>query len=116
VADHLVKMSADVMDQLWERAKNAGGDSLAFVVFANACAQWGADQELEACCEWLGDIAYRQSLHLNGSHLRAARRPKPPTLAEQGMEALRSTTFEKQCHYDAMFAALKRLAELEPNQ
>ena len=95
------------MDQLWERAKNAGGDSLAFVNFANACAQWGADQELEACCEWLDtQPEWRDAL-------RAARRS---TLAEQGMEALRSTTFEKQCHYDAMFAALKRLAELEPNQ
>ena len=51
-------------------------------------AQWGADQELEACCEWLGDIAYRQSLHLNGSHLRAARRPKPPSLKEQLVQKL----------------------------
>lgn len=48
----------------------------------------GADQELEACCEWLGDTAYRQSLHLNGSHLRAARRPKPPTRKERALKSL----------------------------
>ena len=36
----------------------------------------GADQELEACCEWLDDRTV-----LNGSTaLRAARRPKPFTL------------------------------------
>jgi hypothetical protein len=70
--------------------------------------------ELEACCEWVErEIGHGREW---GSELRAARRPKPPSLAEQGMEALRSTTFEKQCHYDAMFAALKRLAELEAQQ
>jgi len=53
---------------------------------ATRAAQWGADQ---------------------------LRRPKPPTLAEQGMEALRLTPCTKQRHYDALFAALNRLAELE---
>ncbi len=46
-------------------------------------AQWGADQELEACCEWLdgvGDLTLQ---------LRAARRPKPPSLKNQALEALR---------------------------
>jgi len=51
-------------------------------------ARWGADQELNACCEWLGDIAYRQSLPLNGSHLRADRRPKPLSLKGQAMRVL----------------------------
>jgi hypothetical protein len=47
---------------------------------ATQSAQWGADQELEACCEWLDDA----SLHLDGSYLRAARRPspKPPETIE----------------------------------
>lgn len=40
-----------------------------------------ADNELEACCEWLTD----QSLHLDGSYLRAARRPKP-TLKSQALK------------------------------
>ena len=49
-------------------------------------AQWGADQELEACCEWLdegfGDVGNFPAI------LRAARRPKPPSLKEQALEAL----------------------------
>jgi hypothetical protein len=52
---------------------------------AAQAAQWGADQELEACCEWL-------EKHVLGPNslgrLRAARRPKPPTLKEQALEAL----------------------------
>jgi hypothetical protein len=53
-------------------------------------AQWGADQELEACCEaiknrkWFGDPSYRIA------ELRAARRPKPPSLKEQALEDLES--------------------------
>lgn len=40
-------------------------------------AQWGANQELEACCHEV------QNMYSGGSRLRAARRPKPPSLKEQ---------------------------------
>jgi len=51
---------------------------------ATRAAQWGADQELEAChCEvffWVGkSIADR---------LQATRRPKPPSLKEQALTKL----------------------------
>ena len=42
----------------------------------------GADQELEACCEWT------QYCEECGDSLRAARRPKPPSLKEQVLGAL----------------------------
>jgi hypothetical protein len=41
-------------------------------------AQWGADQELEACCEWLQD----PDLNVDTYKLRAERRPKPPSKQE----------------------------------
>ena len=47
-------------------------------------AQWGADQELEACCEWLAYEGYEHE-HLA---LRDSRRPNPPSLKEQALEAL----------------------------
>jgi hypothetical protein len=47
-------------------------------------AQWGADQELEACCEWLEQKGFAFV-----DELRAARRPKPPSLKKQALEALR---------------------------
>ncbi len=50
-------------------------------ILATRAAQWGADQELEACCHYFArDL--RESLALE---LRAARRPKPPSLKEQSL-------------------------------
>ena len=51
---------------------------------ADKAAQWGADQELEACCQFFArDL--RESL---AAELRAARRPKPPSLKEQALKEL----------------------------
>lgn len=48
----------------------------------------GADQELEACCEWVErEIGHGRKW---GAQLRAARRPKPQSLKEQALEALQS--------------------------
>jgi hypothetical protein len=46
-------------------------------------AQWGADQELVACCEWLEQKGFAFV-----DEVRAARRPKPPSLKEQALAAL----------------------------
>lgn len=57
---------------------------------ATQAAQWGADQELEACVEWLGDapVVYNDNNDLHpGSYLRDDRRPKP-SLKEQALTAL----------------------------
>ena len=45
----------------------------------------GADQELEACCEWLDSQHHSATW---SSRIRIARRPKPPSLKEQALEAL----------------------------
>ena len=42
-----------------------------------------ADQELEACCEWIPKLT-----PWDAEQLRAARRPKPPSLKEQALKAL----------------------------
>jgi hypothetical protein len=39
----------------------------------DSAAQWGADQELEACCEWIHNETSDECFVAN---LRAARRPK----------------------------------------
>ena len=53
---------------------------------ATLAARWGADRELEACCEWLdggfGDVGNFPAT------LRAARRPKPLSLKEEALKAL----------------------------
>ena len=50
---------------------------------ATCAAQWGADQELEACCALI-----EQKGFLPSSLLRAIRRPRPPSLKEQALEGL----------------------------
>jgi hypothetical protein len=48
-----------------------------------AAFQAGADQELEACCEWLD----KEGWSGESRQLRAARRPEPPSLKEQALDA-----------------------------
>ena len=54
---------------------------------ATQAAQWGADQELEACVKWFDNqtLVYHRDLE---HALLAARRPKPPSRKEQALEAI----------------------------
>jgi hypothetical protein len=87
-------------------------------------ARWGADQELEACCEWLDDFLWvvqpNHQVHPmvpKGAQLRAARRPEPPSLKEQAKFAaavLRSpdetcSIAELQQHWHTICNALEQL-------
>lgn len=54
-------------------------------------AQWGADQELEACVEAIKQIWSMEHVVTDYDvvrELRAHRRPKPPTLKEQALAVL----------------------------
>ena len=51
---------------------------------ARQAARWGADAELEACCEYM----QHEDFHGFARELRLARRPKPLSLAEEALEAL----------------------------
>jgi len=62
---------------------NAPGDLDELGFLANCAAQWGADQELEACCALMDDWG------LDGEDLMQCRRPKPPSLKEQALAAAR---------------------------
>jgi hypothetical protein len=61
-------------------------DGLTAGHIATKAARWGADQELEACC---GELRWRGAASKMIKYLRAARRPKPPSLKEQALDALR---------------------------
>jgi hypothetical protein len=82
--------------------------------FATWAAQWGADQELEACCEWLVSEGWFKYEHEAVEDLRAARRPKPPSLKEQALQALAeadlgSTEAEWSQRFDTIRRALEQL-------
>jgi hypothetical protein len=72
-------------------------------------ARWGADQELEACCEWLPK--YFQCHRYDADRFRAARRPKPPTLKEQALDEL--TSAERL--YPADWSSIRKALEALPN-
>jgi len=62
------------------------------VVFTRA-AQWGADQELEACIEEV-QVIYGEGI---GACIRDFRRPKPLSLKEQALLALSKLPPNRDC-------------------
>ena len=83
---------------------------------AAQAARWGADQELEACCEILrGEFNY----HHIAEPLRATRRPKPPSLVEEALNALvhlcdgASNSMDTVEAAEYIQRALERLQQLE---
>jgi hypothetical protein len=80
---HPITPPLSLINQWWDEAKqNAKYDEPIGPLVATQATQWGADQELEACCHEV------QTLYSGGSRLRAARRPKPPSLKEQALGLL----------------------------
>jgi hypothetical protein len=86
-----------------------------FVAVCAKAAQWGADQELEAIQKeiitqaWFADPRHRLA------QLRAARRPKPPSLKAQAYAALDTYIYgnpdhgDKQNAYNTIRRALEQL-------
>lgn len=66
-----------------ELVRDWASESLATQHLCTQAARWGADQELEACCEWMDD-----GCGLLSVELRTARRPNPPSLKEQALAVL----------------------------
>ena len=84
MTDHPIIPPSEMVNE-WVRMLEFLPDKQVF----SEVAQWGADQELEAC------IAFVRRGPWCSEKLRAARRPKPPSLKEQALTALtRYTTGE----------------------
>jgi hypothetical protein len=74
-------------------------------------AQWGADQELEACVKWLNSyIPGNEGDRL----LRTARRPKPPSLKEQALDDLH-IAFDRGCLSEGQADTIRRALEQLPD-
>jgi hypothetical protein len=74
---------------------------------ATQAAQWGSNQELGACCDWLAK--YRSKLY--AADLRYVRRPKPPSIKEQALEALSKGCFPS----NDEIISIRRALEALPN-
>jgi hypothetical protein len=83
-------------------------ESEEFIQAARAVlARWGADQELEACVNWLIENQNPRWAHV----LHSARRPTPPSLKEQALDEL--TSAERL--YPADWSTIRRALEALPN-
>lgn len=73
--------------------------------FALQAAQWGADQELEACCEWM-------FMHTtwDADRLRTARRPKSSSLKDEVKQII-DCLVEGDCLNDEDGITLRRALE-----
>ena len=105
------------------RQWSISGEGDAFVIenwthIATKAARWGADQELEAVCEWLE--LHHPRVYTTG--LKRCRRPKPKSQAEQALEALNEAVYMADDmppegistdQAATIRAALERLRELE---
>jgi hypothetical protein len=69
-------------DQLGKRMYMISLHEVKFREIISKASQYGADQELEACVEWLEQNQGRWEIPAS---LRAARRPKPPSLKERAL-------------------------------
>ena len=74
---------------------------------ATQAARWGADQELEACCQWLAD----DHTPVLAQRLRAARLPKPLSLKERALEEVGVFEGMGTCNIDIIRRALEALPD-----
>ena len=69
----------------------------------------GRNHELEACCDWMTIWISAPE----ASQLRAARRPKDPSLKEQALNVLAG--LEKRCDLQCNLDTIRRALEALPN-
>ena len=80
---HPITPSEELVGQWIDEYLNEHPEGVNVEVLVVSAARWGADQELDECCAWLPDLP-----PWSADNLRAARRPKPPSLKKQACDAL----------------------------
>lgn len=115
--NHPISPPPELVQQWWD---GTHGALYEFEAVATQAARWGADQELEACCKTFEDIwNNNEDLMTLSDHLRAlrtARRPKPPSLKEQALQALDLLKVDASTHglgFDS--SAIRRALEALPD-
>jgi len=117
--NHPITPPPELMQQWWE---GTHGALYEFEAVATQAARWGADQELEECCQWIESESCLTN-SVMAKRLRAARRPKPPSLKEEALETLLSmqiqpcvinginTNADLMAKYDILRRALESLPD-----
>ena len=113
--EHPITLPLELVAQWWDEFEHAEPDIDSLVFIATQAARWGADMELDACCEWLSHDCdlYRST---QPKRLRAARRPEPPSLKEQALDSwdrLRNEAWCEEIDFDLDF--IRRALESLPS-
>jgi hypothetical protein len=82
--EHPITPPPELVRQWMERTKYDEHTWFYESYIAEQAARWGADQELEACCEWLASETPEPYINA----LRLARRPKQPSFKDQIITAI----------------------------
>jgi hypothetical protein len=83
------------------------------IYIATQAAQWGADQELEACCEWFQEFYKTESwVKHDLKHFRNARRPKPPSLKQQALMAIDTAVADNRLSADVANVVRQALEQI----
>lgn len=114
--NHPITPPPELVRQWWDGTHGAFYE---FEAVATQAARWGADQELEACCKAFEDIWDQEDVVtltdvLRG--IRAARRPKPPSLKEQALDSWDRLRNEAWCQeIDSDLDFIRRALESLPD-
>jgi hypothetical protein len=114
--EHPINPPPELVQEWLENRKLLKSQPLAHTYLATRAAQWGADQELEACISWMRTMGYWGEDGCAISKLRAARRPKPPSLKEQALDELHISFdrgYLKEGAADTIRRALEQLPDNE---
>jgi hypothetical protein len=113
MADFQITPPPELVQQWFAAWESSDNEEMSFAEFAiPSAAQWGADQELEACCEWMRNASFGLSVNTSSYQLRAARRRKAPSLKELALEAFdRINDPEGTVDWDTIRRALEALPD-----
>ena len=103
MTDHPITPPPDLVE-MWVNLFESRSDKDVF----SLAAQWGADQELEACCKALESWNPRIP-----PNLRAARRPKSPSLKEQALLAIDTAVADDRLSADVANVVRRALEQLD---
>jgi hypothetical protein len=117
---HPITPPSELVKQ-WEinATLNRKAASLWTTAFAAEAAQWGADQELEACCEHMRDHQWGFVERPDGTkmhravYLQQSRRPKPPSLKEQALLAIDTAVADDRLSADVASVVRRALEALD---
>ena len=101
--EHPITPPPELVHQ-WVDMLSSRSDQAVFTM----AAQWGADQELEACCEWIP-----KKTPWDAEQLRAARRPKPPSLKAQALLVIDTAVNDYRMSSDAASIIRRALEALD---